>query len=66
MPRPPVPDPGRALVVLWGVALALSALKLVSDLDGLAVGAWTSCLLAVALVAVASRRPRARAVSATG
>jgi hypothetical protein len=60
-PRPPVPDPGRALAALWGAALALAVLKLVSDTGGLRVGAWTSCVLAGALVALAVRRRRAPA-----
>lgn len=55
-PRPLLPDPGRALLGLWAVALALVALKLVSDRDGLAVGAWASGALAAVLVALASRR----------
>lgn len=56
MPRPPVPDPGRSLVILGGVTLALVAIKLATDFDGLAVGAWTSLGLAAGLVALASRR----------
>jgi len=64
MPRPPVPDPGWALLTLWAVTLALAALKLVSDLDGLSVGAWASCLLAAGLAAAASRRRPAHAAPA--
>lgn len=66
MPRPLVPDPGRSLVALWGVALVLLGLKLATHADGLRVGAWAAAVLAVALVALASRRDRHGRVAATG
>jgi hypothetical protein len=48
--RPAIPHPGTALLVLAGVCLGLVVLKLVTDPDDLAVGAWASLLFAAILV----------------
>ena len=66
MRHAPLPDPGRALSALWAAALALAVLKLVTPFDDLAIGAWASCALAAALVAVAARGHGLRHVPATG
>jgi hypothetical protein len=54
----PLPRPGPALLPLTAAALVLVAVKLVTDVDRLAAGAWLSVALAVTLLGfqVADRR----------
>lgn len=61
--RPPVPPPGRALLALTAIALALVLLKLLLQVDDLDNGAWLALVLAAGFVGCQLIPPARQAAS---